>query len=785
MNVLSATASYISGYLPDTIKDAAGLSPQISEDVRHITWSSIERVVWPPDPVRQFLVVGYQDGFQVYDMQDPANAYEVLSKQAASAVLVARLLPAPLLCEEDDAKKLGAKEAPMLAYIDKGAPARVKLFSMRAHDDVSYLRLTEPAKALQASRRFFAVGLQGLVELYDVLKFEKLFSVQCAGISPTFALGDRWIAYNLPPQQPTMGAGASIFSSSSTGGVVDYVKQVGQRTFDNMFMIPPDGGSEPSPTPTKERCGVVALRDATSKAVIAQFEDHIEPVESMVWDTSGLQLISAAASGHCVLVHRALIGADVRGEFALGGIVFQHLYTLYRGCTPAIISDITVSDDGQQVAVSSAKGTTHVFRLPPLHSADLGHYLAETGDARLAPTSMPRTSSQGLDEFGHVGGGISGTMPFKPIVVKSSTRVKLGSIFLAEGLMPQCGFVNMSQSRRATLNSRPLCSRICVASRMGTLALYALSPSMPSDASPGIAGTSGPVGASGDSIVPGQRSGAGENSEWQATLTKEVKFCRPLQHFRERRYSQIELMRPSSRPQSPQLFFAMPELGIKDLEDKTSPWTSPLLQPLPSPRASPHLGPKAMPSPRASPHVGPRASPRLLRSASPGPEDAFSIEPSKWLSQAETTTYAPSDVPIWHCPQLAFQTYPACMEVAELNATLRSGNRILNCKELVVSRPERPSDRVHCDGVERLPELFVGALGSTVDDSSASSREHLEHLVGSQSRKSATVLAAKRAPALVVAPAWGSIRGKHGGNLEQEDGIGSGLEDLEEDWVKA
>merc|ERR1719171_1758544 len=128
----------------------------------------------------------------------------------------------------------------------------------------------------------------------------------------------------------------------------------------------------------------------------------------MVWDPSGLQLVTCAALGHRVLVHRVLVGAQhalvmkdsVEGGFALGGVVFQHLYTLSRGYTPAIISDITVSDDGQQVAVSSAKGTTHVFRLPPLHSALLQSRLCETGAVRMAPSTVPRASAPGSDASG-------------------------------------------------------------------------------------------------------------------------------------------------------------------------------------------------------------------------------------------------------------------------------------------------------------------------------------------------------------------------------------------------
>lgn len=63
-----------------------------------------------------------------------------------------------------------------MAYLHKGAPALVRLFSLKSHEDVHLLRLTEPAKHLQASRRFLAVGFAKQVELFDALHFQVLFS---------------------------------------------------------------------------------------------------------------------------------------------------------------------------------------------------------------------------------------------------------------------------------------------------------------------------------------------------------------------------------------------------------------------------------------------------------------------------------------------------------------------------------------------------------------------------------------------------------------------------------
>lgn len=790
MNVLSSYASYISGYLPEKVKDAAGLSRQINEDVRHITWLSVERVFWPQDTVGVFLVLGYSDGFQIWDAQDPTGAREILSKQD-KAVVLARLLPAPLEGNVEDERALGVAHTPMLAYLHRGAPALVRLFSLRAHDDVHLLRLTEPAKALQASRRFFAVGLQRQVELYDALHFQALFTVQCAGACPTFALGHRWLAYNLLPQQSASGLGVGSFFSGSAGGRLplmvkeglQYLGQVGQRTLDHMLMPPPEG-TEQSTAPPAVHCGIVAVRDASSRAVISQFDDHAEPVEMMAWDPSGLQLVTCAALGHRVLVHRALLGAEhalmmhdsVQGGVALGGVVFQHVYTLSRGYTPAVISDIIVSDDGQQVAVSSAKGTTHVFHLPPLHSAALGHQLTETGAVRLAPVAVPRAAAPGVEPPRGAGFNLVGSAaaPPKPIHLNATTRVKLGSVLLQEGLMPNCGFLGTaSGSRRPSAPSPAACaSRMCVATRAGTVAFYSLSPSAPSDA--GSTSAARTSGAAADGVA----RATSEPSEGQAVLQKEVHICRQLRHFVERRWSPSDLDAAPS-PQSPRA--ASPAA----MSSRSSPVLGPRDR-----RSSPTLGPHSNPM-AASPRLGPRAASPFARAASPfgrgsraaspargtsedGSASSTAAEHSKWLSQVETATHVPMEVALWQCPQLLFHTYPTSADTADINEALRAGKNIAGCKTLEVSRPERPSDRVQYDAIsdtskEQLSMLFVGALGSTVD-------------AGVREGPSAT--GSRRGPAVTLAPAWGAIGEHTGGSLEQIDGIGSGLEDLEEDWLK-
>ncbi|CAK9076746.1 unnamed protein product [Durusdinium trenchii] len=506
MSVASSLFSSISGYIPTSVKDAAGLNPQISEAVRHITWLSIERVLWPEEEHRQLLVIGYTDGFQVWDLQDPTSAKELVSKQD-KPVLQARLLPFPLLPVDASADVMGVTAAPLMAYLHKGAPALVRLFSLKSHEDVHLLRLTEPAKHLQASRRFLAVGFAKQVELFDALHFQVLFSVQCHGaLGPTFALGHRWLAYNLPPHETVSSSSGAVAHApgvrrqlpTALKDGLQYLGQVGQRTLDQVFM-PPSTDTLSTSSPGSLRSGSIAVRDVASQNVISQFEDHSEPIEAMIWDPSGLQLVTCGALGHRILVHRAMLGTGdtllEQGGLAgtLGFLRFEHLFTLSRGLTPAVISGLCVSDDAQLVAVSSAKGTTHVFHLPPFH--------AQRYDRLLEPGAVAR----------HGAGSRS------PVGLNVCTRVRNGSVLLQEGLLPQCTFFN-PPSRSSS--SFPW---MYVATRAGSLAVYSLNAN---------SGPSSEPETSGD--------------EWAASLLRETRICRPLRHFCERRLAERGPLVPRS-----------------------------------------------------------------------------------------------------------------------------------------------------------------------------------------------------------------------------------------------
>lgn len=182
-------------YIPDSVRDATGFNKQILEEVQHIVDIKLDHVAWlNPQKKELFLVLAYVDGFQVWTICDKElNGREIVSIKLDKAIALVKVLP---LNNEQDTIASG----PLVAFIQKNESCKIKIYSVVQNDSVYLLRSLQPVQALSATKRMFAVGLHGQIDLYDARNFTATFSVATL---PTpnkttslanFALGERWLA---------------------------------------------------------------------------------------------------------------------------------------------------------------------------------------------------------------------------------------------------------------------------------------------------------------------------------------------------------------------------------------------------------------------------------------------------------------------------------------------------------------------------------------------------------------------------------------------------------------
>lgn len=97
-----------------------------------------------------------------------------------------------------------------------------------------------------------------------------------------------------------------------------------------------------------------------SDPIVAHFVAHTDIVAEMAFDASGLLLMTADKRGHDFHVFR--IQPHPCGS---ASAAVHHLYILHRGDTTAKVQDMVFSLDSRWAAISTARGTTHVFPVTP------------------------------------------------------------------------------------------------------------------------------------------------------------------------------------------------------------------------------------------------------------------------------------------------------------------------------------------------------------------------------------------------------------------------------------
>ncbi|KAK9984095.1 hypothetical protein SO802_033620 [Lithocarpus litseifolius] len=251
---------------------AASISSSSSEDHKdQVTWAGFDRLELGPSVFKQVLLLGYQNGFQVLDVEDASNFSELVSKRDGPvSFLQIQPFPAlndgyegfktshPLLLvvagEETNGSNLGQNRSHLggrdgnmesRSINSANCPTAVRFYSLRSHCYVHVLRFRSAVCMVRCSPRIVAVGLATQIYCFDALTLENKFSVltypvpQLSGQGSSgvnvgygpMAVGPRWLAYasnnplvsssgRLSPQTLTPSPGVSPSTSPGSGSLV-------------------------------------------------------------------------------------------------------------------------------------------------------------------------------------------------------------------------------------------------------------------------------------------------------------------------------------------------------------------------------------------------------------------------------------------------------------------------------------------------------------------------------------------------------------------------------------
>uniref|UniRef100_A0A0D6R1C6 Uncharacterized protein n=1 Tax=Araucaria cunninghamii TaxID=56994 RepID=A0A0D6R1C6_ARACU len=302
-------------------------------------------------------------------------------------------------------------------------PTVIQFYSFRSHAYVHILKFRSAIYGVRCSSNIVAVALATQIHCYDAATLQSKFSVLTypipqGGPGPVdvnigygpMDVGTRWLAYaanhavvqntgRASPQHLSPSPGVSPSTSPANGSLVaHYAKESSKQIAAGIMTIGdigykkltryysellPDDSSSPRSGSTNwkynsngfaghayelEHAGTVVVRDFVSKSVVAQFRAHTSPISALCFDPTGTLLVTASVHGHNLNVYRIMAHATDSGLRPVGidlNTSYVHLYKLNRGLTNAVIQDISFSNDSHWIAVSSLKGTSHLFAISP------------------------------------------------------------------------------------------------------------------------------------------------------------------------------------------------------------------------------------------------------------------------------------------------------------------------------------------------------------------------------------------------------------------------------------
>ncbi|MBA0562006.1 hypothetical protein Golob_007097 [Gossypium lobatum] len=270
LKTVSSNASNVASTVRSAGASVAASVSTSSEDHKdQVTWAGFDRLELGPSHFKRVLLLGYQNGFQVLDVEDASNYSELVSKRDGPVSFL-QMQPCPLSSDGQEGFKSSHPMLLVVAGYDTNSsrlaqntghsvgvaqdcrmepqsgntvnsPTAVRFYSLQSHSYVHVLRFRSLVCMIRCSSRIVAVGLATQIYCFDALTLENKFSVltypvpQLAGqgavgvnvgLGP-MAVGPRWLAYasnnpllsntgRLSPQNLTPSPGVS--PSTSPGG---------------------------------------------------------------------------------------------------------------------------------------------------------------------------------------------------------------------------------------------------------------------------------------------------------------------------------------------------------------------------------------------------------------------------------------------------------------------------------------------------------------------------------------------------------------------------------------
>jgi len=372
-------------YFSGTFSALYGVNKEKTKDkVINISFDSYEY-----DGVEvECLILAFNNGFQIWDITDPDKVMELVSRREG-AIKCLKFIKPPLRPERQKGNLWTKRPLFALAYgggIKEFPENKVRLYSLKDSNykfDFTIESINSKLSEIcgyVTSHRLLVVVTTGYIIGLDNATLQKKFLYKCypqirSSLSngrtvktklteprTVVALGSRWLAFasrkplpsHTKDEEPPPNTLDNIYEVASWIGKMSRKTVTGVSSY--MYSEHP-----PSPAPEIEQdhpaIGTVMIVDVLSNdKPVAHFRAHRKEIAFLAFDPSGKLLATASVEGCTIHIYQISPSDSIYRSF-------RHIYILHRGMTTAVITGITFSNDSRWLAVSTARGTTHIYAI--------------------------------------------------------------------------------------------------------------------------------------------------------------------------------------------------------------------------------------------------------------------------------------------------------------------------------------------------------------------------------------------------------------------------------------
>ncbi|XP_027172544.1 autophagy-related protein 18f [Coffea eugenioides] len=388
LRIVSSGASTVAS----TVRSAASAASAIVErdsDSFHdqVHWAAFDNLQCDGHITRQVLLLGFRNGFQVWDVEDVSNVHNLVSRQDGPVSFM-QILP-KLLASKQDRDKFANSRPLLLICADgcfpggsdfqecssrsgtihyghelpncSGVPTVVCFYSLRSHSYVHQLKFRSVVHLVRCSSRIIAVLQASQIHCFDAATLETDYNILtnpiplgcgsgCIGFGP-LALGPRWMAYSGSP-----------VGNSNSGHVSP------QQLTPPRFPSPASNGSlvahYAKESSKQLAAGLMTLGDMGYKK-LSRYYSELLP------DGNNSQSGSPRLSGHGV-ANSQLHDVENDGMVVVRDIVEKTLITQFRA-HKSPISSLCFDPTGTLLVTASVHGhNINVFRIIPRDTSGAG-----------------------------------------------------------------------------------------------------------------------------------------------------------------------------------------------------------------------------------------------------------------------------------------------------------------------------------------------------------------------------------------------------------------------------